>query len=104
MLSRCFLDFSVGVGAFVTGLSQISSFFFLQLLCECHCLWTNEFARAILAKFYGRLRLIRSVWRVSIFSVLILIEIVILWVFYTIPFGISLFRQFRAIIFNFCNH
>ena len=27
MLSRCFLDFSVGVGAFVTGLSQISSFF-----------------------------------------------------------------------------
>ena len=29
MLSRCFLDFSVGVGAFVTGLSQISSFFLL---------------------------------------------------------------------------
>ena len=27
MLTRCFLDFSVGVGAFVTGLSQISSFF-----------------------------------------------------------------------------
>ena len=27
MLSRCFLDFSVDVGAFVTGLSQISSFF-----------------------------------------------------------------------------
>ena len=27
MLSRCFLDFSVCVGAFVTGLSQISSFF-----------------------------------------------------------------------------
>ena len=27
MLSRCFLDFSVGVGAFVTGLSQTSSFF-----------------------------------------------------------------------------
>ena len=27
MLSRCFLDFSMGVGAFVTGLSQISSFF-----------------------------------------------------------------------------
>ena len=25
--SRCFLDFSVGVGAFVIGLSQISSFF-----------------------------------------------------------------------------
>ena len=28
MLSRCFLDCSVGVGVFVTGLSQISSFFF----------------------------------------------------------------------------
>ena len=27
MLSRCFFDFSVGVGAFVIGLSQISSFF-----------------------------------------------------------------------------
>ena len=27
MWSRCFLDFSVGVGAFVTGLSQIFSFF-----------------------------------------------------------------------------
>ena len=27
MLSRCFLDCSVGVGVFVTGLSQISSFF-----------------------------------------------------------------------------
>ena len=28
MLSRCFLDCSVGVGVFVTGLSQISSFFY----------------------------------------------------------------------------
>ena len=27
MLSRCFLDFSVGIGAFVIGLSQISFFF-----------------------------------------------------------------------------
>ena len=27
VLSHCFLDFSVGVGAFVIGLSQISSFF-----------------------------------------------------------------------------
>ena len=27
MLSRCFLDCSVGVGVFVTGLSQISSSF-----------------------------------------------------------------------------
>ena len=28
MLSRCFLDCSVGVGVFVTGLSQFSSFFY----------------------------------------------------------------------------
>ena len=28
MLSRCFLDCSVGVWVFVTGLSQISSFFY----------------------------------------------------------------------------
>ena len=27
MFSRCFMDFSVGVGAFVIGLSRISSFF-----------------------------------------------------------------------------
>ena len=32
MLSRCFLDFSVGVGAFVIGLSQISSFFFMYII------------------------------------------------------------------------
>ena len=30
MLSRCFIDFSVGVGAFVIGLSQISSLFLLH--------------------------------------------------------------------------
>ena len=30
MLSRCFLDFSLVVGAFVIGLSQISSFFLLH--------------------------------------------------------------------------
>ena len=32
LLSRCFLGFSVGVGALVIGLSQISSFFSLHLL------------------------------------------------------------------------
>ena len=31
MLSRCVFDFSVGVGAFVIGLSQISSLFSLQV-------------------------------------------------------------------------
>ena len=33
MFSRCFLDCSVGVGVYVTGLSQISSFFSLCSLC-----------------------------------------------------------------------
>ena len=33
MLSRCFLDFSVGVRASVIGLSQISSFSLAKLLC-----------------------------------------------------------------------
>ena len=32
VLSRCFLDFSIGVGAFVIGLSQISSFFSFFLI------------------------------------------------------------------------
>ena len=32
MLSRCILDISVGVGAFVIGLSQISSFFLFPYL------------------------------------------------------------------------
>ena len=40
-----------------------------QLLGECHCWWTSESPRAHVAKFYGRLRLIRSVWRASNFSV-----------------------------------
>ena len=31
MLSRCFLDFPMGVGAFVIGLSKISSFSSLYL-------------------------------------------------------------------------
>ena len=29
MLSRCYFDFSVSVGAFVIGLGQLSSFFLL---------------------------------------------------------------------------
>ena len=33
VLSRCFLDFSVGVGAFVIGLSPISSFFLMDRFC-----------------------------------------------------------------------
>ena len=36
MLSRCFLDCSVGVGVFVTGLSQISSFFSYSFNVFCY--------------------------------------------------------------------
>ena len=36
MLSRCFLDCSVGVGVFVTGLSQISSFFSYKCVDNCN--------------------------------------------------------------------
>ena len=60
--------------------------------------------RAHVAKFCGQLRLIRSVLRVSKFSVLKLIEIVILWVYYTIPFDFSLFRHFWVSLFNVLNY
>ena len=48
------------------------------------------------AKFYDRLRFIRSVLRASKFSVLKLIEIVFLWINYTIPFGSACFGTFRT--------
>ena len=67
---------------------------------ECHCWWTKESPRAQIAKFYGRLRLFRSVLRASKFSELKLIEIVILWVYNTIPYGFSLFRHFLDITFQ----
>ena len=54
--------------------------------------------------FYGRPRLICSVLRASKFAVLKLIEIVILWVYYTIPFGFSSFRHFWDIIFQLFNY
>ena len=42
VLSHCFLDFSVDVGAFVIGLSQISSFFFQKLYESQNCSkWKN---------------------------------------------------------------
>ena len=68
-------------------LVQVSFYIFiLHVLGECHCLWTREFPRAHVAKFYGQRRLIRSVLRASIFSVLNFIEIMIMCVYYTIPF------------------
>ena len=55
-------------------------------------------------QFYDRLRLIRSVWRASKFSVLKLNGIVTLWVYYTIAFDFSLFRHFWASLFNFLDN
>ena len=48
---------------------------------ECHCCLTRESLRAHAAKLYGRLQLIRRVFRASTFSVLKFIEIVILGVY-----------------------
>ena len=71
--------------------------FEFQLLGEYHCWWTGESPRAHVAKFYGRLRLTRSVLRASHFPCLRFIEIVILWVYYTIHFGSTLFCTFRLL-------
>ena len=79
------------------------SLFIFQLLCECHCWWTKESPRVYYAKFYDRLRLIRSVLRSSKFSVLKLTEIVSFFLFYFFFFwggglhvrhpGLALFRH-----------
>ena len=37
MFSRCFLDFSVDIGAFVIGLSQISTFFSTNKVSGIYC-------------------------------------------------------------------
>ena len=56
------------------------------------------------SEFLGRLRLIRSVLRASKFFVLKLIETIIVWVYYTIPSDLSLFRHFCVSLFNFWNY
>ena len=57
------------------------------------------------AKFYSRLRLMRSVWRASKLSVYKLIEIVILWIYKTILFDdFRFFRHFLAIFQHFKLH
>ena len=56
---------------------------------ECHCWWTNE---------------TRSVLRASNFPRLKFIEIVILWVYYTIPIGVTLFWHVWASLFNFLKY
>ena len=81
-----------------------SLFFIFQLLGKCHCWWTKESPRAHVAKFYCRFWLIRRVWEHQNFPCSKLIEIVILWVYYTIPFGFSLFRYFWDIVFPLLNY
>ena len=57
MLSRCFLDCSVGVGVFVTGLSQISSFFSsninFQNKSSCFLLLSSSFCPVCLSVCYS---------------------------------------------------
>ena len=84
---KLLLYFSVSVGDFVIGLSQISSIslFEFQLLGECHCWWTKESPRTYLSRFFGRFQLIGSVLIASNFRCLKFIEIEIFWVYYTSP-------------------
>ena len=73
--------------------------FILQLLGVCHCWWTKESPRAHVATFYGRLGWFVAFERIKV-SVLKLSEIAFVGVYYTIPFGFSLFRHFLAITFQ----
>ena len=50
-------------------LSRTLFSYFNYLVSECHCWWTKESPRAYVAKFYGRLRLIRSVESIKILRV-----------------------------------
>ena len=61
---------------------------------------TKESPRAHVVKLYGRLRLIRRVLRASNISVIKLTEIVVLWVYYTIPFGFGLIWHISGLHFS----
>ena len=80
------------------GISQ--PVFYGDLDLRCHCWWTSESPRAHVAKSYGRLRLIRSVWRASKLPVY-----KINWngKFITIPFGFSLFWYLLVITLQLLN-
>ena len=58
----------------------------------------------ILCNIRMRNQICRQVVSYHVMSVLKLIEIVILWVYYTIPFGLSVFRDFLALFCNFFNY
>ena len=81
-----------GGGAGSSGESRNSS--------QCHCCCKRESPRAHVTKLNCRLMLIRKVLRASKISDLKLIEIVILWVYYTISFVSSLLWHFSSITFH----
>ena len=83
---------------------DINALFIFQLLGECHCWWTSESPRAHVTKFYCRLWLIRSVLRAPKYPMLKLIEIVILWVYYTISLASACFDPLVTSLSNFRNY
>ena len=103
-LAMSLLDFSPRIPLGTFSIFPNKSLFIFKLLGECHCWWTKESPRAHVAKFYGPTWLIRSVLGASRWYALELIEIVNLWVYYTIPFRFSFFRHFLASLFNFSHY
>ena len=76
----------------------------LHSLGECHCWWTRESLKAHAAKFNGRLQLIHSVSRLSTFSVLKFIEIVIFGVYLPSLLASVCFGFFVIYLFNFFSY
>ena len=79
----------------------LKSLFEFQLLGECHCWWTSESPRAHMLPSST----VDFGWFVAFgehqnFPCLKLIEIVILLVHYTIPFGVSFFWHFLVITYQ----
>ena len=69
--------------------------------CMCSNVETNLFWTCLVS---GPLNFEHPSVLLFCFAVLKLIEIVIFWVYYTIPFGLNFFRHFRALFFNFFNY
>ena len=70
----------------------------------CHCWWTSESPRAHVVKSGVNFGWFVAFWEHQNFPCKNSMEIVILWVYYTILFGFSLFRHFWVSHFNFLNY